>query len=157
MARGKSVTAAMMQKIADLLATGESLVSICKRKGVPDYSTITRAVQADDDLWDIYRRGRVLQAEFFGDSINELARSPLPDTLDPRVVNAEVQRRRLEIDSLKWTLARMQPFGLRDKKSDGNANTGAITLSWSNGEVEVKAADAEEEKPDSQVVALRPV
>jgi hypothetical protein len=157
MARGKSVTTAMMQKIADLLATGESLVSICKRKGVPDYSTITRAVQADDDLWDIYRRGRVLQAEFFGDSINELARSPLPATLDPRVVNAEVQRRRLEIDSLKWTLARMQPFGLRDKKSDGAANTGAITLSWANGEVEVKAADEAEEKPDSQVVALRPV
>ena len=157
MARGKAVTEEMMQKIADLLATGESLVSICKRKGVLDYSTITRAVQNSDALWDIYRRGRVLQAEFFGDSINELARSPLPDTLDPRVVNAEVQRRRLEIDSLKWTLARMQPFGLRDRKSDANANAGAITLSWSNGEVEVKAADAAEEKPDGEVVALRPV
>ena len=154
-----AVTIKTMQKIADLLATGESLVSICKRKGIPSYSSITRAVQADDELWDIYRRGRVLQAEYFGDSINELARSPLPDTLDPRVVNAEVQRRRLEIDSLKWTLARMQPFGLRDKKSDGNANAGAITLSWSNGEVEVKAEAGhdEAEKPDSQVVALRPV
>ena len=153
----KVVTVKVMQKIADWLATGESLVSICKRKGVPDYSTITRAVQADDDLWDIYRRGRVLQAEYFGDSINELARSPLPDTLDPRVVNAEVQRRRLEIDSLKWTLARMQPYGLRDKRSDGNANTGAITLSWSNGEVEIKAADDADEQSDDQVVALRPV
>jgi len=154
-----AVTTKTMQKIADLLATGESLVSICKRKGIPSYSSITRAVQADDELWDIYRRGRVLQAEYFGDSINELARSPLPDTLDPRVVNAEVQRRRLEIDSLKWTLARMQPYGLRDKKSDGNANAGAITLSWSNGEVEVKAETGSDEaaKPDGQVVALRPV
>jgi|TARA_Y100000310_G_scaffold48435_1_gene44899 hypothetical protein len=154
-----SVNTKTMQKIADLLATGESLVSICKRKGIPSYSSITRAVQADDELWDIYRRGRVLQAEYFGDSINELARSPLPDTLDPRVVNAEVQRRRLEIDSLKWTLARMQPYGLRDKKSDGNANAGAITLSWSNGEVEVKAETGSDEatKPDGQVVALRPV
>ena len=153
-----AVSIKMMQKIADRLATGESLVSICKRKGMPSYSSVTRAVQSDDELWDIYRRGRVLQAEYFGDSINELARSPLPDTLDPRVVNAEVQRRRLEIDSLKWTLARMQPFGLRDKKSDGNANAGAITLSWSNGEVEVKAETAEEQKQsDGQVVNLRPV
>tara|TARA_R110002020_G_scaffold24190_3_gene79743 strand:+ start:1267 stop:1725 length:459 start_codon:yes stop_codon:yes gene_type:complete len=151
-----AVSLKRMQAIADRLATGESLVSICKRKGMPSYSSVTRAVQADDDLWDIYRRGRVLQAEYFGDSINELARSPLPDTLDPRVVNAEVQRRRLEIDSLKWTLARMQPFGLRDKKSDGNANAGAITLSWSNGEVEVKA-EAEEKQSDGEVVALRPV
>jgi hypothetical protein len=152
-----NITTKKMQAISDLLATGESLVSICKRKSMPSYSSVTRSVQADDELWDIYRRGRVLQAEFFGDSINELARSPLPDTLDPRVVNAEVQRRRLEIDSLKWTLARMQPFGLRDKKSDGNANAGAITLSWSNGEVEVKAADAAEEQSDGEVVALRPV
>lgn len=151
-----AVSLKKMQAIADRLATGESLVSICKRKGMPSYSSVTRAVQSDDDLWDIYRRGRVLQAEYFGDSINELARSPLPDTLDPRVVNAEVQRRRLEIDSLKWTLARMQPFGLRDKKSDGNANAGAITLSWSNGEVEVKA-EAAEEKTEGQVVNLHTV
>ena len=151
-----AVSLKKMQAIADRLATGESLVSICKRKGMPSYSSVTRAVQSDDDLWDIYRRGRVLQAEYFGDSINELARSPLPDTLDPRVVNAEVQRRRLEIDSLKWTLARMQPFGLRDKKADGNANAGAITLSWSNGEVEVKA-EAAEEKTEGQVVNLHTV
>ena len=151
-----AVSLKKMQAIADRLATGESLVSICKRKGMPSYRSVTRAVQSDDDLWDIYRRGRVLQAEYFGDSINELARSPLPDTLDPRVVNAEVQRRRLEIDSLKWTLARMQPFGLRDKKSDGNANAGAITLSWSNGEVEVKA-EAAEEKTEGQVVNLQTV
>ena len=151
-----AVSIKRMQSIADRLATGESLVAICKRKGMPSYSSVTRAVQADDDLWDIYRRGRVLQAEYFGDSINELARSPLPDVLDPRVVNAEVQRRRLELDSLKWTLARMQPYGLRDKKSDA-AGSGAITLSWSNGEVEVKAETAEEKQSDGQVVALRPV
>ena len=70
-----AVSLKKMQDIADRLATGESLVSICKRKGMPSYSSVTRAVQADDDLWDIYRRGRVLQAEYFGDTINELARS----------------------------------------------------------------------------------
>ena len=52
-------------------------------------------------------------------------------------MNAEVQRRRLEVDSLKWTLGRIQPWGLKDKKEEAG-NTGAITLSWSNGNVEVK-------------------
>ena len=75
--------------------------------------------------------------QYFGDKINQLAQKPLPDSLDPRQLNAEVQLRRLEIDTLKWTFARNQPFGLRDKKEDAAANQGSITLSWANGEVEV--------------------
>ena len=51
-------------------------------------------------------------------------------------MNAEVQRRRLEVDTLKWTLARIQPYGIRDKKEDAG-NQGAITLSWANGNVEI--------------------
>ena len=103
---------------------------------MPSYRSVTRAVQADDELYDMYHRGRILQAEYYGDKIIDLATSPLPPELDAKVVNAEVQRRRLEIDSLKWTFARSQPFGLRDKKEDAG-NTGSITLTWANGEVTV--------------------
>ena len=39
-----AVSLKKMQDIADRLATGESLVSICKRKGMPSYSSVTRAV-----------------------------------------------------------------------------------------------------------------
>lgn len=132
----KRVTKKLMEDIANRLASGETLVQICKDESMPSYRTVTRAVQADDELYDIYHRGRILQAEFYGDKIIDLATSPLPPELDAKVVNAEVQRRRLEIDSLKWTFARSQPFGLRDKKEDAN-NTGSITLSWANGEVTV--------------------
>ena len=64
---------------------------------------------------------------------------PLPagDGVDTRLLNAEVQRRRLEIDTLKWTFARIQPYGLRDKKEDASVNNGSITLSWNQGEVTV--------------------
>ena len=132
----KRVTKKLMEDIANRLASGETLVQICKDDAMPSYRTVTRAVQADDELYDIYHRGRILQAEFYGDKIIDLATSPLPPELDAKVVNAEVQRRRLEIDSLKWTFARSQPFGLRDKKEDAT-NTGSITLSWANGEVTV--------------------
>jgi hypothetical protein len=55
-------------------------------------------------------------------------------------MNAEVQRRRLEIDSLKWSLARIQPYGLRDKKENSDVNAGGITLTWANGEVKAEAS-----------------
>ena len=129
-----------MQGIADRLAMGESLLTICKDKALPDYRTISRAVSNDDALYDIYRKGRVLQAEYYADQINDLATAPLPtgNGVDNRLLNAEVQRRRLEIDTLKWTFARIQPYGLRDKKEDAtNQNNGSITLSWNQGEVTV--------------------
>ena len=132
----KKVTKKVMESIANRLASGETLVQICKDEAMPSYRSVTRAVQADDELYDMYHRGRILQAEYYGDKIIDLATSPLPPELDAKVVNAEVQRRRLEIDSLKWTFARSQPFGLRDKKEDAG-NTGSITLSWANGEVTV--------------------
>ena len=80
------------------------------------------------------------QAEYFTDSILDLATSQLPENMDVKFLNAEVQRRRLEVDSLKWSLGRLQPWGLKDKKEEAG-NTGAVTLSWSNGNVEVKTEE----------------
>jgi hypothetical protein len=81
-----------------------------------------------------------MQAEYYSDHIAELAQQPLDKDGDPRFMNAEVQRRRLEIDSLKWSLARIQPYGLRDKKENSDVNAGGITLTWANGEVKAEAS-----------------
>lgn len=125
----RRITKTVMQTIADRLANGETLVQICKEAEMPAYRTVTAAVQRDEELWEIYRRGRVMQAEFYGDHIVDLAVAPLPASVDAKVLNAEVQRRRLEIDTLKWTFARNQPHGIRDKKEDA-VNHGNITISW---------------------------
>jgi hypothetical protein len=123
-----------MQDIADRLGAGESLTKICAEDGMPSYRSVTRAVLQDDELYEIYRKGRLLQAEYYSDHINDLARQPLPETVDPKVLNAEVQRRRLEVDTLKFTMGKLQPWGLRDKKEDAPASS-SITLTWLNGEV----------------------
>ena len=47
----KIVNKVVMTNIANRLACGESLVTICKTKGMPSYRSITRAVQDDDELW----------------------------------------------------------------------------------------------------------
>tara|TARA_R100000908_G_scaffold64668_1_gene49365 strand:+ start:553 stop:975 length:423 start_codon:yes stop_codon:yes gene_type:complete len=140
MAKKSIITVELLEKIAEEMANGDSLVKICKNNWCPSYRQIIRVVQKDPELYDIYRRGRVMQAEYYSDHISELAMQPLDKDGDPRFMNAEVQRRRLEIDSLKWTLARIQPYGLRDRKENSDTNTGAITLTWANGEVKAEAS-----------------
>tara|TARA_Y100000004_G_scaffold157318_1_gene182924 strand:- start:21489 stop:21932 length:444 start_codon:yes stop_codon:yes gene_type:complete len=140
----KKVDEKIMQMIADQLAQGLSLTEICKDKKLPSSRTVLRAVINDDGLYDIYNKGRILQAEFFGDKINELAQRPLPDSLDPRQLNAEVQLRRLEIDTLKWTLARMQPFGIRNKKEDVK-QPAKLVIGWAEVEEPTITVEVEEE------------
>jgi len=134
----RKVSKKVMETIADRLATGESLLMICRDEAMPSYRTVTRAVVQNDELYEIYRRGRLLQAEFYSDHINDLARQPLPDTIDPKFLNAEVQRRRLEVDTLKFTMGKLQPWGLRDKKDDAPQNN-SVTLTWMGSEVQVEA------------------
>ena len=142
----RTVNIKVMEKIVDRLAQGETLVDITKNKDMPSYRAVTRAVAANDELFELYRRGRILQAEYLSDHINKLAMEPLPEGLDVRELNAEVNRRRLEIDTLKWTTARNQPFGIRDKKEDApQAQT--FTISWAGGDTAISATD-----DDDQVV-----
>ena len=140
------VTKALMAQIAERLGQGESLLRICDEEGMPAYFAITKAVIRDPELYEIYRQGRVLQAEYYADRINSLAESPLPTThadgtpCDARWLGAEIQRRKLEVDTLKWTFARTQPYGLRDKKEDAPQQS-AITISWAGGDVAVSGSD----------------
>jgi hypothetical protein len=140
------VTKQLMIEVAERLAKGQSLLRICDEEGMPDYSAITKAVIRDQELYEIYRQGRVLQAEYYSDRINNLAESPLPskdeqgNPVDGRWLGAEIQRRKLEIETLKWTFARTQPYGLRDKKEDAPQQS-AITISWAGGDVAVSGSD----------------
>jgi len=138
----RTVTLKIMQDICDRLANGETLTDIVKSDNMPSYRSVTRAVQDDETLWEMYRKARILQGEWMADRINGLAMEPLPDNKDPRVIGAEVQRRRLEIETLKWTTARNQPFGIRDKKED-QPQAQTFTISWAGGDTAVTGEDDE--------------
>ena len=130
----RKINKTLMQQIADRLGSGETLLKITAEDGMPSYRTVTRAVLKDDELYEIYRKGRLMQAEYYSDHINDIAMAPLPDDVDPRMINAEVQRRRLEVDTLKFTMGKLQPWGLRDKKEEAPAQQ-SITISWQGNEV----------------------
>ena len=135
-----------MQMVCDELAKGKSLRSICDNNSeMPAWSTVLQTVQRDEDAYEMYAKARAIGAEVLADHMHDLASSPLPDGLDPRHANAEVQRRRLEVDTLKWTFARMQPRGVRHKKADVDADSanGQITLVWGQPSADGKEAQTE--------------
>lgn len=140
------VTRAIMKEVAERLAAGENLLKIVESEHMPSYRAITSAVVRDEELFDIYRQGRIQQAEYYSDRINNLAESPLPThhadgtPCDSRWLGAEVQRRKLEVETLKWTFARLQPYGIRDKKEDAPQQS-SITISWAGGDVAVSGSE----------------
>ena len=137
-----------MQKICDKLALGKSLRSICDtNENLPHWVTVLQAVQRDDELHEMYTRARAIGAEVLADEMHDLARLPL-DVADRSMANAEVQRRRLEVDTLKWTFSRQQPRGIRNNAEDTASNQ--ITINWAGGTDDVTAR--EEAKPVLSVV-----
>ena len=148
--KGKSVkvTKAIMVEVADRLGAGENLLQIVESDNMPSYRAITSAVMRDDEFFLLYREGRVRQAEWHSDRINNLATTPLPthhadgSPCDGRWLGAEIQRRKLEIETLRWTLARSQPHGIRDKRED-TPQAQSITISWAGGDtaIDAKAVD----------------
>ena len=126
---------AKMQRVCDELAKGKSLRSICDGDDtMPAWSTVLQTVQRDEDAFEMYSRARAIGAEVLADHMHDLAGSPLPADIDPKLANAEVQRRRIEVDTLKWTFARMQPRGVRHKKEDVDTSSGTVVLMWGDDE-----------------------
>jgi len=132
-----------MLAICDELADGKSLNSICKRDDMPHRVTVLQAVQRDEELYDMYARARAIGAETLADEIHDVSRQSL-DSVDKQMANAEVQRRRLQVDSLKWTYARQQPRGIRNN-ADDTAQNNTIVMSWQNSPDDVSARQADED------------
>ena len=135
-----------MLPVCDELAKGRSLREICRSGDMPGYTTVMEAVQRDEELHEMYVKARAIGAEVLADEMIELARAPL-DNVDSKLASAEVQRRRVQIDTYKWCFARMQPRGIRNKAEDVPANN-VITLNWGGG-----TDEAVQQKP-AEVIRL---
>ena len=138
-----------MQVVCDELAKGKSLRSICEyNDAMPAWSTVLQAVQRSEELYEMYARARAIGAEVLADEMHDLAASPLPPDLDPRLANAEVQRRRVEIDTKKWTFAKMQPRGVRHKKEDVEQANGPVMLVWGSDSTDSETEQVEQRSAD---------
>jgi hypothetical protein len=110
----------LADKICERLASGESLLSICKDEGFPHESTV-RAWALDDreGFYTKYARAREIQAEVMADQILEIADDGLNDfkEVDGRqVVDQEnIQRSKLRVDTRKWLMSKVLPKKYGDK------------------------------------------
>lgn len=128
--RPSSFTQAIADVICARLADGESLRTICQEDGMPSRTSVFRwlADKDRDDFRDQYARAREEQAEFYAESIIEIAdeevtmvkrskhthgAKPEDDTEDNDIEvvfdSAAVARNRLRVDARKWYASKLAP------------------------------------------------
>jgi len=127
-----------MTDICRKLIEGNSMRQIAKLPGYPSDDTVYRYVQKNDQAHEMYIRAKAIQGERIQDEIDEVLSAPMPN--DPKQMMADVQMRRLKVDTLQKRHTQLQPKGIRNKAEDVTAPgvSGMITLSWEKGDVDVK-------------------
>jgi hypothetical protein len=145
-------SAKLAEKICSRIASGESLLKICRDDDMPDRATIhlwllkmnedgTKTYQT---FIDNYAIATELRADVAFDEINEIA-DETPDMIKKtaeKKSSAMAQAQRLRVDSRKWTAARMFPKKYSERHvvttedKDGNTvpiSGNAITFVNSDG------------------------
>lgn len=88
--------------ICALIASGESVLNITKRTGMPAQSTIYKWLSEHEEFSEKYRRARETQADYFADEMIGIADECIPDA-------AEVAKAKLRIDARKWYVTKVAP------------------------------------------------
>ena len=103
---------AQFNTVCERIAKGKSLVSICKRKGMPGYGAVTRWLREDAEgsLQTMYAQAREAQADYLADEIVAIA--------DSKGEPAQVRNR---VDARKWVAAKLRPRVYGEKLALGGA------------------------------------
>jgi hypothetical protein len=124
------------------MAEGESLRSICadlKASGCPVASWFCERALDEKEFGERYARARVLQCEAWADKIHDeavVSRLGTKTVEKPEGVEITtgdaVDRSRLAVDALKWTLAKLHPakYGDRLTQQLEGPDGGPIQLTW---------------------------
>jgi len=94
--------------ICALLASGESLLKVCKRPGMPDKSTVFRWMAEHEEFRDKYAKATDARADAIFEELFEISDEAVEDA-------AAIAKARLRVDTRKWALARMNPRKYGDK------------------------------------------
>ncbi len=124
MGRPSGYTEDMAIEICARLASGESLVRMCKADDMPSVSTVYRWIQAHEEFRDNYTRAREDQADTLADEILDIANTPVVGVKTKTNEKGEVEttegdmieHRRLQVDARKWIAAKLKPKKYGDKQ-----------------------------------------
>ena len=98
------------------ISNGRSLSSVCRDKDMPSRSIVYDWLADNKDFSDRYREADLQRADYHADEMIEIADSVEADT-------AEVAKARLQIDTRKWQLARMNATKYGDKQQVDNVSS----------------------------------
>lgn len=104
-------------EILELIAQGQPMTKICRRKDMPSYSVVLRWLSngLNPEFEKAYRLAREHQADTLTDEIMEDAERAEETLKGDRSDNARVQAVRLRIDTKKWVASKMKPQKYGDK------------------------------------------
>lgn len=126
---GGKVTGEMNQDaielVLELLQQGESLRKAAKQAKVAP-STFLLWCERDEKLAERYARARSMGADLEFDRLNDAAAELPPVNDKGQIDNGWVQWKRLQIDTMKWTLAKKRPERYGDKME--HQHTGEVAL-----------------------------
>lgn len=125
---------AIADEICSQLASGKSLLTICKQDGFPDKSTVFHWLFKYKDFNDKYAQAREAWADAIFEEILEISDNDQQDTTTnergTEVANHEwIARSRLRVDTRKWALARMSP------RKYGEHNTTDLNVTEKQGAI----------------------
>lgn len=107
----------LADRICEELASGRSLLQICKDESFPHESTVRAwALDNRQGFYTKYARARDIGIEVMADELVEIA-----DTKDVMGRYDNVERSKLRVDTRKWLLSKIVP------KKYGDKTTTAIT------------------------------
>ena len=131
-----------LEEILARMSEGESVRSICadlKEAGCPSAAWVHAKVIDDKAFGERYARARDLQCEAWADKIYEESQRCRPGVTETEKGDGTVERKtgdcversRLAVDALKWTLAKLHPRKYGDKLAVGGADDlGPVVISW---------------------------
>ena len=122
------------EEICQRIANGASGVQICKDPDMPDWPTIARWVKQRKDFAEAYREARELQAQYWADSIIDIADDATNDYMNrqrrdgamERVFDREsFERSRLRVQGRQWMVSRLlrQVYGDRIGVTGGDGES----------------------------------
>ena len=121
-------TPPMIASMQELAASGAKRIEIAEALGISRV-TFGRLVIGDEfpEVKAAYLAGKQAYAAELAEDIMEQAAAPLHD--DPKLANAEVQRRKLIVDTSKWVASKLLPKVYGDNLKINHEHTGEVVLS----------------------------
>lgn len=116
--RPSKYTPQVAKQICQRISDGESLRSICRDDKMPSMSMVFRWLLDEkySSFREQYAQACDVRTEHLFEHLQEVSEKAFDDIVgDDKSDNARISARKLEVDTLKWILARMKPKKYGDK------------------------------------------